>query len=231
VSFLCFDRVPDDTLQDSLNRQAGTAEAGGLTAHFWPPGSTLRVRFLDGSPELHQEVMKAAASWVEGAALSFTVVQSGDAEIRVTFAGPGNWSALGTMSRTTEFFPADEPSMCLGEVPGAAPERIARLARHEFGHAIGLIHEHSTPAAGIRWNVPVVLAALGGAPNFWSREQVAHNVFAVYGEDQSQYTQFDEKSVMLYAFPSSWTLDGMTFPHNVQLSATDRAFIQTVYPL
>jgi hypothetical protein len=76
-----------------------------------------------------------------------------------------------------------------------------------------------------------VLDALSGAPNHWSKEQVADNVFTVYGESQTQYTDFDPDSVMLYAFPPDWTLDGMTFPDNVQLSATDRAFVRKVYPL
>lgn len=230
MSFLCVDRVPDATLQDRLDRRAGrTEEAAGRPEYFWTVGARLRVRFLDGPSGLHGQVMAAAADWTDGAALSFTVVTSGDADIRVTFAGAGNWSALGTMSRETEMFPAGEPTMCLGEVPGAPPQRVARLARHEFGHAIGLIHEHSSPAAGINWNRPAVRAALAGPPNHWSPQEVADNVFARYRSEQTQFTAFDPHSVMLYAFPPAWTIDGLAFPENTDLSAQDRAFVRQIY--
>ena len=79
---------------------------------------------------------------------------------------------------------------------------------HEFGHAIGLAHEHSNPAGGIQWNEPVVLAALAGPPNFWDEATVRHNVFRKYALDQIKGTQFDADSIMLYAFPASWTLNG-----------------------
>ncbi|GIF12688.1 hypothetical protein [Actinoplanes teichomyceticus] len=230
MSFICVDRVPGVALQDRLDRRAGHAEeAAGLSGHFWTAGGDLRVRFLDGPRDLRERVMAAAADWTAGTALSFTVVTSGGADIRVTFAGAGNWSALGTLSRETEMFPAGAPTMCLGEAPGAAPARIAQLARHEFGHAIGLIHEHSSPSAGIRWNRPHVLAALAGPPNFWTPQEVADNVFARYRSEQTQFTAFDPDSVMLYAFPPSWTLDAMTFPENIELSAQDRAFVRGIY--
>jgi hypothetical protein len=230
MSFVCVDRIPGLAVQDALDRERGPLEAAGEPAYFWAPGTELRVRFLDGSPDLQRRVMAAAGDWTVDAGLTFTVVPHGAAEIRVTFAGPGNWSALGTLGRVTDLFPAGGPTMCLGEAVGAGPDRIARLARHEFGHAIGMIHEHSSPAAGIRWNKPVVYAALGGAPNYWSKSTVEDNVFGRYSESRTQFTTFDPTSIMLYALPPSWTLDGMTFPENVELSPMDKAFVRRVYP-
>lgn len=230
MSFVCFDRLPDARLRDRLDRRSTShEEAAGPDCHFWKPKTDLRVRFLDGAPEWHERVMTSASDWTAGAALSFTVVTAGDADIRVTFSGAGNWSALGTMARETAMFPPGEPTMCLAEVPGAPPERVARLARHEFGHAIGLIHEHSSPAAGLDWNRPAILAALAGPPNFWSPDEVADNVFARYRASTTQFTAFDPHSVMLYAFPPSWTVDGLTFPENTELSTQDRAFVREIY--
>ncbi len=40
-------------------------------------------------------------------------------------------------------------------------------AAHEFGHAIGLAHEHQNPAGGIQWNEEVVIRELAKSPNFW----------------------------------------------------------------
>src|SRR4051812_43913473 len=180
MSFVCVDRRPG--LLD-LDFTVGE-EACGETANFWAGGTALTVRFLDGEPGLHARVMAAASDWTEHANLTFTVVGDGPADIRVTFAGAGNWSAVGTLSRLQSMFPPGAPTMCLSEAPYATPARLARLARHEFGHAIGLVHEHSSPSAGIAWNRPAVLAALAGPPNFWSAADVAVNVFDRYEKTQ-----------------------------------------------
>ncbi len=53
-------------------------------------------------------------------------------------------------------------------------------AAHEFGHAIGLGHEHQNPAGGIQWNEPVVLQNLAGPPNNWDEATIRHNVLNKY---------------------------------------------------
>jgi len=44
-------------------------------------------------------------------------------------------------------------------------------ALHEIGHALGLLHEHQSPFAGIHWDDEAVYAELAGPPNFWSRDR------------------------------------------------------------
>lgn len=224
--FVCIDREPG--LLD-LDFVVGE-EAVGETAWFWEPGTVLSVRFLDGDADLRDRVMAAARDWTDHANLTFRVVEDGPADIRVTFAGTGNWSAVGTMSKLRTMFPPDAPTMCLSEAPLVSPERLGGLARHEFGHAIGMVHEHSSPASGIAWNRGAVLTELGGPPNYWSPADVAENVFDKYDETRTQFTEFDPRSVMLYAFPPEWTLDGTTFPFNSELSDADKAFVAKVYP-
>ena len=48
---------------------------------------------------------------------------------------------------------------------------------HEFGHALGLIHEHQNPIQAIDWNKPAVIADLSGPPNNWDRDTIEHNMF------------------------------------------------------
>ena len=190
----------------------------------------LRVRFLDGA-DLTDRVMDAARAWTEHANLQFQVVTAGPAEIRVTFEGEGNWSALGTDALVTELFPAAGPTMCLSEIPVAmSSTRVDRLDRHGLGDAMGLVHEHSSPAAGIPWNRAAVYAALAKPPNGWTPEMVDHNVFRVYDATTTNHTAFDPRSVMLYTFPPEWTLDRRTFPDNTALSPTDEAFVHAMYP-
>ena len=53
-------------------------------------------------------------------------------------------------------------------------------AGHEFGHAIGLAHEHQNPAGGIEWNEARVIQDLSGPPNNWDEAQIRHNVLKKY---------------------------------------------------
>ncbi len=238
-SFVCLDPdVPlaletlsyDRAVAVRADNDGSALEGAGHRLRYWPTGMVLRVRFLD-SPELAARVVTAAAAWTEHANLTFQLVEDGPAEIRVTFEGSGNWSALGTDALVPELFPADGPTMCLSEIPKAiSSTRVDRLARHEFGHAIGLVHEHSSPVAGIRWDRPAVYAALAAPPNEWSPEMVDHNVFKTYDATVTNFTAFDPKSIMLYAYPPEWTLDRRTFPENHRLSATDAAFVAAIYP-
>ena len=62
---------------------------------------------------------------------------------------------------------------------------------HEVGHAIGCVHEHSSPASTIKWNKPVVYQALAGPPNNWDKAKVDFNVFERYAENQTQFSAFD----------------------------------------
>ena len=55
---------------------------------------------------------------------------------------------------------------------------------HEFGHAIGLAHEHQNPDKGIKWNEDAVIRDLSGPPNNWDVATIRHNVLNKYAHDQ-----------------------------------------------
>lgn len=228
---ICFDRIlPRDLTRPMRTRSIAVAGAAPDRAVFpdirklWINGSTLRVRFLEGSPEQQEVAREQAAWWTEHANLRFDFNDALDAEIRIAFdSGDGAWSYIGTDARS---IPQDQPTMNLGFLDGGT-------AGHEFGHAIGLGHEHQNPAGGIEWNEAVVIRDLGGRPNFWTPEQVRHNVLEKYAVNQYLHgTTFDPDSIMLYAFPGTWTKSGQGTKFNQVLSALDKAFIASAeaYP-
>lgn len=218
---ICFDRLlPSEPL---LRVEAMNPRFSAVIffLKLWPNGSTLRVRFMGGTPAQQQLAMQQARWWSEQANIHFVQSDAGDAEIRVTFdPSDGAWSYLGTDCRS---IPSNQPTMNLGFQDGGT-------SGHEFGHALGLGHEHQNPSGGLRWNEPEVIRDLSGPPNNWTVEQIRHNVIRKYSNDVVRGTEFDPQSIMLYAFPSRWTTNGVGTFENETLSQTDRSFIASVYP-
>ena len=101
---------------------------------------------------------------------------------------------------------------------------------HEFGHALGCVHEHQNPAGGIQWNEDAVYEYYGGPPNNWSMAEVEHNVLQTYDENLTVHTQVDPASIMMYPIPPGLTLGGFEIELNTQLSPTDKEFIRKAYP-
>jgi hypothetical protein len=179
-------------------------------------GSTLRVRFTGGTPNEQATAREQAGWWGAVANLKFDFNDASNAEIRIAFdQDDGAWSYVGTDCRG---IPLNQPTMNLGFLDGGT-------AAHEFGHAIGLAHEHQNPRGGIQWNEQVVIEELAKSPNFWDEATARHNVLNKYSVDQINGTDFDPDSIMLYFFPASWTRNGIATKANEVLSALDKQFI------
>ena len=227
VPRVCFDRVLPKDLMRFHNvvpsRPGGPLRAISPIGKLWIVGSTLRVRFLGGTTAQRSTARTQANWWTQHANLKFEFNDAPDAEIRISFdPNDGAWSYIGTDARS---IPADQPTMNLGFLDGGT-------AGHEFGHAIGLAHEHQNPAGGIQWNEAAVIKALAGPPNYWPEEQTRHNVLEKYTANQIRGTQFDPDSIMLYFFPADWTLNGIATKQNEVLSVTDKDFVKSslMYP-
>ena len=204
---------------------AAAARAPSRAAFFfrklWPNGSVLRVHFLGGTAAQRPSAMAQAGWWTPHVNLTFVESTDNDAEIRVSFdPSDGAWSYIGTDCRS---IPADQPTMNLGFEDGGT-------AAHEFGHAIGLGHEHQNPQGGIEWNEPEVIRDLSGPPNSWTLDQIRHNVLDKYALDQLRASEFDPKSIMLYFFPARWTKNGVGTSANNVLSEDDKAWAAMMYP-
>jgi hypothetical protein len=194
-----------------------------VIAKRWPNGSTLRVSFLEGTASQQALVKEFTPTWSEYANLKFEFGFDPDADIRIAFQSTdGAWSYVGT---DCSDIPLDQPTMNLGW-------QDEGVILHEFGHALGMIHEHQSPAGGIQWNKPVVYRELGGPPNNWPKSVVDHNMFDTYDRDQTQFTELDPRSIMMYSFPARWTLNDFSAPENTELSEKDKNFIGSaaVYP-
>lgn len=195
----------------------GPARAIAPIRSIWPNGSTLRVRFLGGTAAERAKVEQVASEWMKHANLKFQFGATSASELRIAFVQDGrSWSYVGTDNLN---IPSHAATMNFGW-----PLEDGTIL-HEFGHAIGLGHEHQNPQGGLQWNEPVVIRDLSGPPNEWDQETIRSNVLEKYQQNQIRGTKFDKDSIMLYAFPASWTLNGVGTNENNALSATDRSFV------
>lgn len=201
------------------------------TPKRWNNGRKLRIKFLDGSAKQKQLVQKYAEQWMQYANISYDFSGAADAEIRISFRRPGSWSALGTDSLLTNAFPKSEPTMNYGWLKDDTPEEEwRRVVLHEFGHALSAIHEHQNPKSGIKWNLAEVYRVFSGPPNNWTKEQIDFNIVQKYSVDQLNATDFDSRSIMLYAFAGALIEGGRPTRNNTDLSANDKKFIAEMYP-
>ncbi len=196
--------------------------------YLWDLGTTLKVKFLSGSPALQAKVLSAAKAWETYANLKFVQTYGDDADIRVKLGtGSGHNSYIGMVCRMID---KSEETMNLDTVDMSYSTKFfSAVVQHEFGHAIGLLHEHSSPVSGIKWNKER-LYKLYEIQQGWDKEQVDFQVFRVLNQSYTNGTKYDNKSIMHYPIDSTETLDGYWVDWNYYLSKGDKELISALYP-
>ncbi|KAI0478129.1 hypothetical protein F4859DRAFT_520984 [Xylaria cf. heliscus] len=203
---------------------------GAVKSKMWPVGHTLKIKLIGGSDKIRQKVEEYAREWTRYAniKMAFLAGDAGEeeAEVRVTFEKGGSWSVVGSdcLART------HGPTMNFGWFADDTPDyEIARTVYHEFGHALGCVHEHQNPVQGIQWDEPKVYDYYAQSMG-WDGATVDRNVLTKYTRDATQFSRFDRDSIMLYHFPKELTLNGHFVDPNNVLSPTDIDFIGRMYP-
>lgn len=199
---------------------AGTLSMALITGKKWQPGRTLTVAFLDGTAAKQSLVKRVAPEWCKYANVNFSFVGGRSGDIRISFAQEGAWSYIGTDALG---IPRNQCTMNFGFIDEAT-------ILHEFGHALGCIHEHQHPEAGIPWNREKVYQYFGGPPNNWSRQQVDVNLFQRYDRTITQFSGYDKSSIMHYPVDKQLTNGVFEVGWNGALSQVDKEYIATAYP-
>lgn len=190
-----------------------------LTLTRFDPGEPVRVCFFEGSTALRAKIAAVANRWAEipETSLKFdfgdpssprTCSSREFNHIRVGFRYKGYWSLVGRES--VELAAQNEQSMNFARFNTVPPPaaRFERVVLHEFGHALGMYHEHQneTGRCEKEYNWDLVKKELMGDPNYWTEEQVKHNMGPRPG--QGEPGPFDVKSIMIYSFPPEFYVNG-----------------------
>ena len=223
---ICYCSTPD-ILQ---RNDQGTFKAALPRGINWDNGTVLDVCFMNGTSNLRGAVEHHIKTWEEHANIRFRMSTSPKAPVRVSFdstgmTAPNQFDAL--LGRTCLNGNPAMPTVNLGFVPGTPESEIRRLVLHEFGHVLGLIHEHQSPAGGIQFKPNVYQWFKDNAG--WDASVVRSQVLTRFSQSEMlNSTSFDPHSIMCYYFPAE-VADPGTFL-NTTLSPTDIRFIGQVYP-
>lgn len=199
---------------------------------YWARGRTLRIAFLNNPPmTLTRPIIDAAKQWLPYINLKFEFISEGHSDIRIAFNAQLNSSELGTDALLVA---QDKPTMefnlrdLYNEDLTPRPE-LPRVVLHEFGHALGAVHEHQHPAAGIPWNVPLLTALLGQAG--YSETLIRRNFLDTYEAADFMYTPYDRDSIMHFDIPNALTLgDFEVINVGKTLSRDDIRLMNFIYP-
>ena len=200
----------------------GVFKAWGLKEGWLKQNETVTFQHDVGTPTQHvqewNEVFREVESFTN---LTFVKGSSWHTSIlRISYESDQSWSYVGSDNYSVNSSQATTNIGWFGK----------GTKRHELGHFIGLGHEHQNPTNPIKWNKPYVYEVMGQSPNFWTKEQVDWNFFKLYNKNLTVGTVSDPKSIMMYAIPTEFTLDGYYTTSNEEFSEMDKKFLSAIYP-
>ena len=231
VSFPVIPAIKEDGVLEEVS--SIKQSLAGLSENMWQPGDVITVGFFPSSfyKPLRDSIKKYVKTWEYVANIRFDFVDDvKNALIKIGFNDHSStsWSKLG---RDVLFNPFNDTTMVFGMINNDVQLGTFRgTVLHEFGHAIGFIHEHQSPVAGIAWDKEKVYAYFAKGTPPWSRAMVDEQVFKKYSNSYTNSSVYDKTSIMHYYYPKELTTDGTQFRPNRKLSSIDSSYARLVYP-
>ena len=214
--------------------------------HLWSEIDTkIYVCFFPKRKNFHKVIVKLATDWTRTEAyvpLDFgdpdnprlcTAENKNREHIRIGFNNKNIiWSAVGVQSVIYDLFPLGKPSMSFDFDDNITTAKLKRIVLHEFGHALGLEHEHQSPLSECDTSAYKLakLYKFLNKQNSW-RPSMVRKKLKILHEKGLIATRFDTDSVMYYAFPRRFYRKSNCYSTpKANLSDVDKETILQMYP-
>jgi serralysin len=249
--YACLTKHPSNIVNvNNNNTNDKILKAAFLNNIEWPNNFTIKVGFIKNYFVYNNELLDPEfsldkANWVKYIVEKYFInsglvnlsfqwdVPLDNSDIRITFVKElGAWSSLGKEALDID---KKQPTMNLGwldtetDYDFESAAGTGAVVIHEFGHCLGLIHEHSRIDSDLQWNKKYVEKKLGAPPNSWSPEMCEEQIFNQYTKDQFNGSVYDPNSIMHYYFPNEFFTIAPNLNHVTQLSLLDKEYINKKY--
>ncbi|KAE8149991.1 hypothetical protein BDV25DRAFT_140251 [Aspergillus avenaceus] len=207
---------------------ANLPSLGMISSKIWQSGQEIVIGFLAGSEWQRNQVKRYAPLWTRYANIRFTFLDhrpSDGADVLIGFdSAEGSWSSRGT--DCSYFSSRGIKSMNLSWIMSQRSQADIRATiLHQFGHALGLVHEHASPQVPVRVDRNRIFEDL----NPWQSPWDPFRLDKVYPTDRLLATS-NGCSIMLNYLPPYWTQHRMSLRHNTDLSEEDKDYMKFYYP-
>jgi serralysin len=221
-------KIPCSSIMPVLRSTFDTAQMRGLADNYylWEPGQIIYIKFINGSISLQNKIELIAKQWETYSNITFSFITIGNSNVRINLDSKGGHNSLiGTLANSV----SQSNKTMNFDTTDFNDESINRIVLHEFGHVLGLLHEHFSPLSGISWNKQVVYEELSKT-NGWDTTTVNENIFKQYALSYTNGTLYDSKSIMHYPIMPNWTTDNYSVKWNNSLSSGDKLLVSALYP-
>lgn len=222
-------------------KRINNASIAARTVNLWKSGRKIKVYFsiFNENPKIIDEILFVANEWSKHCSIIFVFEkQKEDSDIYVSLKiGNGFYSAIGLQSKV--YISKNKPSMNLdpswGLKFGFSKRKELKfkycksLVLHEFGHSLGLIHEHQRSNRPFAWDKRYIKENYLklGMPTVKSARE---NIFKICNVNNTVKSRFDYKSIMIYPFDKKMVKERFGIQIPLGLSKNDKIKISKFYP-
>lgn len=223
------DALPPERAADSDATTSATHKGkrgAAYNADLWPQHSTIKISLLNMTDK-QEELTKASINkWSPHINLKLEFIDGPDGDIRIAANNNygGGSSAIG---RQANDFPKSEPTMTIG-FGGEDDAYTGGTIMHEFGHALGLHHEHQHPDNTLDFDMEKLYQEF--ARRNFTREQTDQFVLDPLNRENLIFLGYDQDSIMNYGFGEGTLRNRGAAPRGNDLSRGDIEFAEFIYP-